>query len=38
MEAAIVAAAERPPVNARCIPDEKNGSINAISIYQRDVD
>jgi hypothetical protein len=29
IEAAIDAAAERPPVIARCTPDEKNGSIKA---------
>ena len=29
IEAAIDAAAERPPVMARCTPDEKNGSMKA---------
>jgi hypothetical protein len=29
MEAAIETAAERPPVMARCMPDEKNGSMKA---------
>jgi hypothetical protein len=27
MEAEIVVAADNPPVNARCTPDEKKGSI-----------
>ena len=35
IEAAIDAAAERPPVRARCTPDEKNGSMKAATTKLR---
>lgn len=35
IEAAIDAAAERPPVRARCTPEEKNGSMKAATTKLR---